>query len=223
MLYSWKDVFSRLGCAGASARRSPCPAAHRQAASSSAVCLRQPARRDDARESPGKSEKPVVAQKRRADDAEQKEKKRCFSLLYRKLRWVGRVYRRSLSFYRLWRKRERPQADFSEEGFRRFQKLKGLQRKHEQRGGEKRILTGGKRHRRKDGQQGVSGCHRRKRPGGRAALLDECAAIRQREREHEHLQNRVQRRPSVGRRKLLPAPQAVAQRSVQQRMQRGIA
>lgn len=59
------------------------------------------ARRDEQRgNKQGKSEKPVVAQKRRADDAEPKEEKRCFSLLYRKLRWVGRVYRRSLSFYR---------------------------------------------------------------------------------------------------------------------------
>ena len=32
-----------------------------------------------------KSEKPVVAQKRRADDAEQKEEKRCFSLLCKKV------------------------------------------------------------------------------------------------------------------------------------------
>ena len=90
-------------------------------------------------------------------------------------------------------------------------------------GGEKRILTGGKRHRRKNGQQGVSGCHRRKRPGGRAALLDECAAIRQREREHEHLQNRVQQQAERGGgESFSQRHQAVAQRAVQQRMQRGI-
>lgn len=103
MLYSWKDVFSRLGCSRSSRPPFTMPRpAHRQAASSAPVCLRQPARRDEQRGNQrAKAEKPVVAQKRRADDAEQKEEKRCFSLLYRKLRWVGRVYRRSLSFYRL--------------------------------------------------------------------------------------------------------------------------
>ena len=204
MLYSWKDVFSRLGCSRSVSRRSPC---RRARTASGGTVIRQPPfffprwRRGNQQD---KSEKPRCLRSEPCRRRRAKKERRCFSLL--KLRWVSPRVPGS-EFYRLWRKERAASGRFSEEGFRRFRSSKAYIESYKRRREKKRYRPGGKRHNRKDGRQGVSGYHRRKRPSGRAALFGQMRLYAQREREHEHLKTVFSGRPSVGGGgTLLPAP-----------------